>query len=65
LAFTAFCFAFASASASCFVCADWSMVCDWPAPPQPEWQLLLPPVWVAVASWFVLLLLSAEASAVF
>src|SRR5262249_30209481 len=49
-AFTAFCFALASASASCFVFADWSTFWDWPAPPHPEEQLLLPPVWVAVAS---------------
>ena len=64
LALTAFCFAVASASASCFVCADWLI--DWacPAPPQPERQLELPPVCVAVAVWPVVLLFDEFALAV-
>src|SRR2546421_5308000 len=49
LAFTAFCLAVASASAFCFVSADWSTVCDWPLPPQPDRQLELPPVCVGLA----------------
>src|SRR4051794_40242667 len=65
LALTAFCFAFASASALCFVRADWSTFCDCPAPPQPERQLELPPVCVAFAVWSVLLLFDASASALF
>jgi hypothetical protein len=48
-AFTAFCLAFASASASCFVSPIWTTFCSWPLPPQPD-QHDLPPVWVAVAS---------------
>src|SRR5919205_367185 len=63
LAFTAVCFAFASASASCFVNADWSTVCDWPFPPQPDRQLELPPVCVGLADWPVVLVFDASALA--
>src|SRR5439155_19352766 len=48
-ALTAFCLAFASASASCFVLPIWMTFCSWPLPPQPDQHSLLPPVWVAVA----------------
>ena len=49
-AFTAFCLAFASASASCFVLPTWITFCSWPLPPQPERHELSPPFCVAVAS---------------
>src|SRR3954462_7679066 len=62
-AFTAFCFAFASASAFCFVLPTCETFCSCPLPPQPPPQLDLPSCCVAVASWFVLLLLDASASA--
>src|SRR4029453_12418370 len=55
LALTASCFAVASASASCFVFADWSTFWLWPLPPQPAVQLELPPVCVGVAVWLVVL----------
>ena len=42
-ALTAFCFAVASESASCFVRDAWSTFCSWPEPPQPDLQLE-PPV---------------------
>src|SRR5215204_3998894 len=62
-AFTAFCLAFASASASCFVLDDWDTFCSWPLPPHPDQHLLSPAVCVAVAFWSVLLLFEASASA--
>jgi hypothetical protein len=63
--FSASCLALASASASCFVSPIWTTFCSWPLPPQPDQHVLLPAVWVAVASWSVLLLFDASASALF
>src|SRR5207249_4467521 len=65
LALRAFCFANASASASCFVLPIWTTFCSWPLPPQPDQQVFLPLVCVALASWSVLLSFDASASALF
>src|SRR5205823_3097147 len=63
LALCAVCFARASASASCLVSPTWITFCSWPLPPQPEKQLELPAICVGFASWSVVLLFDASASA--
>src|SRR5438132_8786380 len=48
--FSASCLALASASASCFVLPIWTTFCSCPFPPQPEKQVALPAICLAVAS---------------